>query len=139
LVHTHCMLHTYSYKHTLRICRLILIAFPLQQWSHKFTSMLRLNTDCHLVILWCFSKATYPLKMAEMLVVVHILQFEKLCHKRLTSIIVVCWKYVTAYSGCSICICETWFKTTLTWHNSNERLQLHYSIETLNQLIWHSD
>ena len=54
LGHTHCTLHTSSYKHTLRICRLILIAFPLQQWSHKFTSMLHLHIQCLLVIFQCF-------------------------------------------------------------------------------------
>jgi len=104
LAHIHCMLHTYSYKQTLRIGRLILIAFPLQQRSHKFNSMLCLYIHCLLVIFWCFSKATYPQKMAEMLVVEHILQFEKPCPKRFTAIIVAYWRYITACSGCSISI-----------------------------------
>ena len=38
MAHAHCMLDTLVYKHTLRICN---TAFPLQQWSHERTSMLR--------------------------------------------------------------------------------------------------
>jgi len=62
LVHIHCMLHISSYKHTLRIRRPILIAFPLQKWSHKFTLMLHLHIHCLLVIFLCFFKGHIPVK-----------------------------------------------------------------------------
>jgi len=38
MAHAHCMLDALVYKHTLRIRN---TAFPLQQWSHERTSMLR--------------------------------------------------------------------------------------------------
>jgi hypothetical protein len=37
MVHVHCMLDTYGYRHTLRICN----AFPLQQWLQEHISMFR--------------------------------------------------------------------------------------------------
>jgi len=37
MVHVLCMLDNQGYKHTLRI---LIIAFPRQQWLHKHASML---------------------------------------------------------------------------------------------------
>jgi len=44
MAHTHCMLDTLDYKHTLR--NVIIIAFPLQQWLRERSSTLHLYVHC---------------------------------------------------------------------------------------------
>jgi len=48
IAHAHCMLDTYSYKHTLRIW--YIIAFLLQQWLHERATMLRYTHTARLAM-----------------------------------------------------------------------------------------
>jgi hypothetical protein len=58
----HCMLYTFGYKHTLRICkRPTYCFFPLQRWLHESASMLRYTYIASLVS-HCYHATTYASK-----------------------------------------------------------------------------